>query len=52
MRRIVLAMHGETMLYEVAIAAEVLDTSGYDFVVATPDGGPHPWLATRPTRSW
>ncbi|MGZ4715043.1 MAG: GlxA family transcriptional regulator [Acidimicrobiia bacterium] len=52
MRRIVLAMHGETMLYEVAIAAEVLDTSGYDFVVATADGAPHPWLATRPTRSY
>lgn len=52
MRRVVLAMHGETMLYEVAIAAEVLDTDGYDFVVATADGTPHPWLATRPTRPY
>ena len=45
-------MHGATMLYEVAIAAEALDTSGYDFVVATPDGTPHSWLELKPTRSY
>lgn len=52
MPRIVLALHGETMLYEVAIAAEVLDTGGYDFLVATPDGAGHPWLPGKPTESY
>jgi transcriptional regulator GlxA family with amidase domain len=48
----VLAMHGETMLYEVAIASEVLGADGYDFVVATPDGAPHAWLMGMPTESY
>jgi transcriptional regulator GlxA family with amidase domain len=48
----ILAMHGATMLYEVAIAAEVLDAPGYDFLVATPDGAPHPWLPGKPTTSY
>lgn len=48
----ILAMHGATMLYEVAIAAEVLDAPGYDFVVATSDGRPHPWLPEKPTASY
>ncbi|MFI0898346.1 GlxA family transcriptional regulator [Streptomyces sp. NPDC020983] len=47
-----LAMHGETMLYEVAIATEVLGATGYDFTVATSDGRPHPWLAGKPTASY
>ena len=52
MPRVLLAMHGQTMLYEVAIASEVLDATGYDFVVATPDGRPHPWLPHKPTASY
>jgi transcriptional regulator GlxA family with amidase domain len=52
MRRMLLAMHGETMLYEVAIAAEVLDATGYAFLVATPDGAAHPWLPGKPTTSY
>ncbi len=49
MPRAVLVMHPATMLYEVAIASEVLDASGYDFFVATPDGSPHPWLPGKAT---
>src|SRR5690606_21259716 len=52
MPRLILAMHGATMLYEVAIASEVLDTAGYDFLVATPDGAAHPWLPSKPTASF
>jgi len=53
MPRLALVMHDTGMLYETAIAAEVfgveradLSPAGrwYDFVVCTPDGGPHPWL--------
>lgn len=52
MHRLALVMHDTAMLYEVAIAAEVLDSSRYDFVVATADGAPHPWLAGKPTTSY
>lgn len=48
----ILAMHGAPMLYEVAIASEVLDATGYDFLVATPDGVAHPWLPGKPTTSY
>ncbi|WP_079574604.1 GlxA family transcriptional regulator [Krasilnikoviella flava] len=53
MPRLALAMHDSAMLYEVAIAAEILGVDRaelspggrwYDFVVCTPDGAPHPWL--------
>ncbi|MFE6970983.1 GlxA family transcriptional regulator [Isoptericola sp. NPDC057653] len=58
MPRIALAMHGTAMLYEVAIAAEILGVdrgelapggTWYDFVACTPDGAPHPWLPGAPT---
>lgn len=52
MHRLALVMHETAMLYEVAIAAEVLDGTRYDFVVATADGTPHPWLPTKPTTSY
>jgi AraC family transcriptional activator FtrA len=52
MPRIALVMHGSAMLYETAIAAEIFDGEGYDLVVATPDGAPHPWLADLPTASY
>lgn len=52
MHRLALVMHDTAMLYEVAIAAEVLDGTKYDFVVATSDGTPHPWLVTKPTISY
>ena len=61
MPRIALAMHGSTMLYEAAIAAEIfgvdrsdLSPSGewYDLVVCTADGTPHPWLPDLPTASY
>ncbi|MGZ4684685.1 GlxA family transcriptional regulator [Oryzihumus sp.] len=57
MHRIGVALHGTTMLYELAIAAEVLGVdraelspSGewYDLVACTPDGEPHPWLPDAP----
>ncbi|WP_243060663.1 GlxA family transcriptional regulator [Nocardioides sp. SR21] len=61
MPRIALALHGATMLYEVAIAAEIfsvdradLSPTGawYDLVVCTSDGRPHPWLPGLPTASY
>ena len=61
MPRLALVLHGSSMLYEVAIAAEILggDHSDlapggewYDLVVCTPDGTPHPWLADLPTASY
>jgi len=53
MPRLALVMHRSSMLYEAAIAAEIFGVdrselapggAWYDFVVCTPDGGPHPWL--------
>src|SRR4051794_13870927 len=53
MPRAALVLHGTAMLYEVAIAAEILGVdrselsstgSWYDLVVCTPDGAPHPWV--------
>lgn len=61
MPRLALVLHGSSMLYEVAIAAEIfggdhsdLAPGGewYDLVVCTPDGAPHPWLADLPTASY
>ncbi|MER6974757.1 helix-turn-helix domain-containing protein [Nocardioides sp. NPDC000445] len=61
MPRLALVLHGSSMLYEVAIAAEIfggdhsdLAPGGewYDLVVCTPDGAPHPWLAGLPTASY
>lgn len=61
MPRIALVLHGSSMLYEVAIAAEIfggnhshLAPGGewYDLVVCTPDGAPHPWVAELPTASY
>lgn len=61
MPRLALVLHGSSMLYEVAIAAEIfggnhsdLAPGGewYDVVVCTPDGAPHPWLADLPTASY
>jgi transcriptional regulator GlxA family with amidase domain len=52
MPRIALVMHGSAMLYETAIAAEIFDGEGYDLVVVTPDGAPHPWLPDLPTASY
>ncbi|MFE7225259.1 GlxA family transcriptional regulator [Nocardioides sp. NPDC057577] len=61
MPRLALVLHGSSMLYEVAIAAEIfggnhsdLAQSGewYDLVVCTPDGASHPWLAELPTASY
>lgn len=61
MPRLALVMHGSAMLYEVAIAAEILavDRSElsptgrwYDVVACTPDGAPHPWLPGLPTASY
>ncbi len=58
MPRIALVVHDAAMLYEVAIAAEVLgvdrsDLSAtgewFDLVVCTADGRPHPWLPHHPT---
>jgi AraC family transcriptional regulator, transcriptional activator FtrA len=58
MPRLAIAMHEATMLYEVAIAAEIfgvdrsdLSAAGewYDLVVCTADGAPHMWLPTAPT---
>lgn len=53
MHRIGVALHGSTMLYELAIATEVLGVDRselsatgewYEPVVCTVDGAPHPWL--------
>ncbi|MFD7075769.1 GlxA family transcriptional regulator [Nocardioides sp. NPDC059952] len=61
MPRLALVLHGSSMLYEVAIAAEIfggdhadLAPGGewYDLVVCTPDGASHPWLAELPTASY
>lgn len=61
MPRLALVLHGSSMLYEVAIAAEIfggdhsdLAPGGewYDLVVCTLDGAPHPWLADLPTASY
>jgi transcriptional regulator GlxA family with amidase domain len=58
MPHIALVMHPTTMLYEAAIAAEILgvDRSDlapggewYDVVVCTADGAPHPWLPHLPS---
>ena len=58
MRRIALAMHRSTMLYEAAIASEIFgvdrsdlspDGEWYDVVVCTADGVAHPWLPHRPS---
>lgn len=58
MPRIALVLHRTAMLYEVAIAAEILgvdraelSSTGrwYDAVVWTADGRPHPWLPHLPT---
>ncbi|MCO1654557.1 GlxA family transcriptional regulator [Pseudonocardia humida] len=58
MRRVALVVHEHTMLFELAIAAEVfgvdradLSPSGrwYDLTVCTPDGAPSPWLPDVPT---
>jgi len=61
MTRVALVLHESPMLYEIAIAAEVLGVdrselaSGgrwYDLVVCTRDGRPHPWLPALPTTSY
>jgi transcriptional regulator GlxA family with amidase domain len=52
MPRILLVVHPTAMLYEVAIAREVLDAPGYDFLVVTADGGPHPWLPAHPSAGY
>src|SRR3954452_24316100 len=61
MHRMALVMHGSAMLYEVAIASEILGVNRpdespagewYDLVVCTADGTPHPWLAHLPTASY
>lgn len=58
MPRVALVMHRSSMLYEAAIVAEIFGVdraelapggAWYDFVVCTPDGGPHPWLPGAPT---
>lgn len=57
MPRVALVMHPATMLYEAAIAAEILGVDRselapgrewYDVVVCTPDGAAHPWLPHLP----
>lgn len=61
MARVALVLHESPMLYEIAIAAEVLGVdrselsptgTWYDLVVCTRDGRPHPWLPTLPTTSY
>ena len=61
MPRIALALPDAPMLYEVAIASEILgvDRSDlsptgewYDLVVCTADGAEHPWLPGLPTASY
>src|SRR3954452_11952156 len=61
MTRVALVLHESPMLYEIAIAAEVLGVdrselaSGgrwYDLVVCTRDGRPHAWLPALPTKSY
>ena len=61
MPRIGLAMHDSVMLYEIAIAAEVLGVDRselsptgewYDLVVCTADAERHPWLAHLPTAGY
>lgn len=61
MPRVALALHGTAMLYEVAIAAEILGVDRrelsptgewYDLVVCTADGEPHPWLPGHPTTTY
>ncbi|MDF1604291.1 helix-turn-helix domain-containing protein [Nocardioides sp. YIM 152315] len=61
MPRVALVMHESVMLYEAAIAAEILGVdrsdlapggAWYDAVVCTPDGAPHRWLPHLPTSSY
>ena len=61
MPRVALVLHESPMLYEIAIAAEVLGVDRgelsptgrwYDLVVCTRDGHPHPWLPALPTASY
>jgi len=61
MTRVALVVHESPMLYEIAIAAEVLGVDRselapagrwYDLVVCTRDGRPHPWVAHLPTASY
>jgi transcriptional regulator GlxA family with amidase domain len=61
MPRLALVLHESAMLYEVAIAAEILGVDRaelsptgrwYDAVVCTSDGTPHPWLPHLPTASY
>ncbi|MBA2954832.1 helix-turn-helix domain-containing protein [Nocardioides sp. MAH-18] len=61
MPRVALVLHESPMLYEIAIAAEVLGVDRselapagrwYDLVVCTRDGRPHPWLPDHPTATY
>jgi transcriptional regulator GlxA family with amidase domain len=61
MHQVAIAVHEHTMLFELAIAAEVfgvdrshLAPSGdwYELTVCTPDGSPAPWLPEAPTREF
>lgn len=61
MPRAALVLHDTAMLYEVAIAAEVLGVdrselsptgAWYDLVVCTADGAPHPWVPHLPTAGY
>ena len=61
MPRVALVLHDTAMLYEVAIAAEILGVdrselsptgTWYDLVVCTADGAPHPWVPHLPTATY
>jgi AraC family transcriptional activator FtrA len=61
MPRVALVLHDTAMLYEVAIAAEILGVdrselsptgAWYDLVVCTADGAPHPWVPHLPTATY
>ncbi|HIY67533.1 MAG TPA: helix-turn-helix domain-containing protein [Candidatus Agrococcus pullicola] len=61
MPTLALVLHGDSMLYETAIAAEVLGVDRaeltahehwYDFFICTPRGDPSPWLPHVDTRPY